>query len=192
MSPLVGIFVGGRARRMGGVAKGLLPTADGRSVVERLLAEIREALPGAPIALVGAASSYDAFELPTLADTPPGIGPLGGLRALLARTAELGLPHALALACDLPTISANLIRRLADAEPAASAVAPREPGGPWYALSARYAVTVLPVLDAQIADGQRALQRLFAQLGPSASELALTAPELALLADWDRPEDLGG
>jgi hypothetical protein len=33
---------------------------------------------------------------------------------------------------------------------------------------------------------------LFARLGPSASELALTAAELALLADWDRPEDLGG
>ena len=191
MSPLVGIFVGGRARRMGGVVKGLLPTADGRSVVERLLAEIREALPDAPIALVGAASSYDAFGLPSLADTPPGIGPLGGLRALLARTAELGLPHALALACDLPTISANLIRRLAEAEPTASAVAPRELGGPWYALSARYAVTALPVLDAQVAADERALQRLFARLGPSASELPLTAAELALLADWDRPEDLG-
>jgi molybdopterin-guanine dinucleotide biosynthesis protein A len=176
---------------MGGVVKGLLPTADGRSVVERLLAETRAALPEAPIALVGAASSYDAFGLPSLSDTPPGIGPLGGLRALLARTAELGLSHALALACDLPAISANLIRRLAEAEPAASAVAPREPGGPWYALSARYALTALPVLDAQIAADERALQRLFARLGPSAFELPLTAAELSLLADWDRPEDLG-
>jgi hypothetical protein len=37
-----GIFVGGRGRRMGGVAKGLLVTPDGAPLVERTLAVVRE------------------------------------------------------------------------------------------------------------------------------------------------------
>lgn len=187
---LVGIFVGGRARRLGGIAKGLLPVPSGGTVVDRLLSITREALPGAAVALVGDASRYESLGLPAIADAPAGIGPLGGLRGLLLRARELGLDHALALACDLPLISSSLVARLSEFAPPALALAPREPGGPWYALSARYAVAAMPVLDAMLAQGERALQRLYARLGNGAAELPLEQGELALLADWDRPEDL--
>jgi molybdopterin-guanine dinucleotide biosynthesis protein A len=186
---LVGVFVGGRARRFGGAAKGLLETADGRSVLARLLEVSREAAPDSSLTLVGSDPRYEGFGLPALADAPAGIGPLGGLRALLRRAAELGLEQALALACDLPLLSPTVVQRLATTAPRALAVAPREPGGRWYALSARYAVAALPVLDAMIENDERALQRLFARLGSDAVELELAAGELELFADWDRPED---
>lgn len=189
-APLVGVFVGGRARRFGGIAKGLLPTSDGRNVVTRLIDIAGAALPGAPIVLVGSASSYAALGLPELDDRPPGIGPLGGLRALLLRAGEIGRSHVLALACDLPAISAELVRRLGREAPAALAVAPRAPQGPWQALSARYAVAALPVVDELVAAGERALQRLFERLGPGAHPLTLAPGEEDLLVDWDRPEDL--
>ena len=128
-SLLVGVFVGGSARRMGGIAKGLLPTADGRSVVGRLLDVTREALPGASIVLVGSSASYDALAVPSLADTPSGVGPLGGLRALLAHAEALGFSHALALACDMPLISASLLQRLGRSNRARSPSRRENPAG---------------------------------------------------------------
>jgi molybdopterin-guanine dinucleotide biosynthesis protein A len=91
----------------------------------------------------------------------------------------------------LPAISADLVRRLVETRPEALALAPREPGGPWYALSARYAVAALPTLAAMLDNGEHALQRVFARLGEASAELPLLPGELDLLADWDRPEDRG-
>ena len=63
--------------------------------------------------LVGAAAPYASLALPGLDDNPSGIGPVGGLRALLLRARADQSETALALACDLPfldeaTISAIL------------------------------------------------------------------------------------
>jgi molybdopterin-guanine dinucleotide biosynthesis protein A len=188
----VGILVGGRARRFGGIAKGLLATADGRSIVARLIDASREALPDAPIHLVGDASAYTEFGLYALNDAPAGIGPLGGLRALLVRAGDEGSAAAIALACDLPAIDAALLRRLAQSDPGALALAPRTEGGLWSALSARYATGALPVIETLVSEGQHSLQRIFERLGERAVELATTRDELDRLVDWDRPEDMNG
>jgi molybdopterin-guanine dinucleotide biosynthesis protein A len=188
----VGIFVGGQARRFGGIVKGLLATADGRSIVARLIDVVREALPAAPIYLVGDARAYAGFGLPSLNDAPPGIGPLGGLRALLERAREDGLASAIALACDLPAIDAALVQRLAESAPRALSLAPKTEGGRWSALSARYATGTLPLVEALIAEREHSLQRLFAGLGERAIELPISRDELARLMDWDQPEDIGG
>ena len=58
-------------------------------------------------------------------------------------------------------------------------------------MSARYALEALPAIDTLLANDERRLQRLFALLGTGARELSLSEGELALLKDWDRPEDLG-
>ena len=51
--------------------------------------------------------------LSAVSDEPSGVGPLGGLIGLLAHAERSGASHALALACDLPRIGADLLQRLA-------------------------------------------------------------------------------
>ena len=92
-APLVGIFVGGKGRRMGGVAKGLLTAPGGTAtLVARLARVVREAFGEVDLVLVGSADAYAAQGLPSLADDPPGVGPIGGLSALLAEGRRRGSP----------------------------------------------------------------------------------------------------
>lgn len=184
----LGLFVGGRGRRLGGVAKGNLRLASGGTVAEQLVARCRAAVPGAELVLVGAAEAYAMLGLPALADAPAGIGPLGGLRALLLHAQEQGHAHALALACDLPYLEARLIARLATEAPQASFLAPRS-GAFWETLVARYATAALAAVDAALGDGERALKRVVARLGERAVELRVSEQERAELRDWDEPGD---
>jgi len=98
---------------MGGVAKGLLKAPNSEAtLIERLLSELGRALPDAEVVLVGRAEAYAAFGLSAIKDEPPGVGPIGGLLGLLAYAERQGAASALALACDLPRIDAELLRRL--------------------------------------------------------------------------------
>jgi molybdopterin-guanine dinucleotide biosynthesis protein A len=189
MLPLAGIFVGGRGLRMGGLPKGLLPLSDGSTLLQRLLRTLEQTGFGVPVVLVGDAEAYTAFDTPALADAPAGIGPLGGLRALVLQASAEGRPGALALSCDLPFISSGLLVRLIHEQPDALALAPRDETL-WSPLTARYSVQALPAIEGAIRDGEHSLQRLFARLGAAAGELALDASERQSLRDWDRPEDV--
>lgn len=184
-----GILVGGLGSRMGGVAKGLLRARpDGPSLVERLRTELERACPNSQIVLVGQRTEYAALGLPMLADTVNGIGPLAGLEALLLDARLNGAGHALAVACDLPFVGAELLRRLCVESPATLALAPKQDGR-WQPLCARYSVTEgLAVIDALRARGERALFRVLEEL--DATELVLGEAERAQLIDWDRPEDV--
>jgi molybdopterin-guanine dinucleotide biosynthesis protein A len=187
-SILCGIFVGGAATRMGGIAKGLLPAPDtGEPLVARTL-RLAQGL-GLEVCLVGAAQAYQsAFSmLPVIADNPAGIGPLGGLGGLLAAAGER---PALALACDLPFVSAELLERLAHERLSAQVLAPRSADiQRWEPLCARYdAASVRAELAAAIARGERSFQALFR--GLCVEELTLSPAEQRCLLDWDKPEDL--
>jgi molybdopterin-guanine dinucleotide biosynthesis protein A len=189
LSLVVGLFVGGCGARMGGVVKGNLPGPGGERLLERLVGECAKALPNSVPVLIGDAAAHSDLGLRTLADAPAGIGPLGGLRALLLHAKESGAWGALALACDLPYLSAPLIARLATESPEALFVAPRE-GALWHTLVARYSVLSLSAVDATLAAGERALQRVVGRLGDHARVLALTPAELDELRDWDTPDDV--
>ena len=184
---LCGVFVGGRARRMGGIAKGLLPAPDtGEPLVVRLARLARE-LGHEPV-LVGDAALYrEALPgLRMLVDTPRDIGPLGGLGALLEAAGD---EPALALSCDLPFVSGALLARLASTPSRAAVLAPRADSGTWEPLCARYdAPAVRPTLGRAVAEGERSFQRLFMRLEVEA--LALEEHELRQLVDWDTPEDV--
>jgi molybdopterin-guanine dinucleotide biosynthesis protein A len=122
-----------------------------------------------------------------LADAPAGIGPIGGLCALLQHAGDR---RAIALACDLPYLSSALLARLASEPSGAAVLAPRDPAtGKWQPLFARYdAAVVLPVLRVAIDRGVRSFQDLLREL--SVEELVLTTEEHAELRDWDTPEDV--
>jgi molybdopterin-guanine dinucleotide biosynthesis protein A len=185
----VGIFVGGRSVRMGGAPKGLLRAPDSGEPLVVRSCRLARALGLSPC-LVGAADAYRALlpELEVIADAPAGIGPLGGLSALL-RTAG-GAP-VLALACDLPRVSESLLAQLASAEAPGDVLAPRGESGLWEPLCARYdAARVLGPLEDALTAGVRSFQQLFARL--QVSELPLAAEQRAALVDWDSPEDVDG
>jgi molybdopterin-guanine dinucleotide biosynthesis protein A len=123
-------------------------------------------------------------------DAPAGIGPLGGLAALLDAAVTRGHNAVIALSCDLPYVSAELIARLATHAPDASAVAPR-PDGVWQPLVARYDPRAgLEATRAALAEGDRALYRVLDRLGSGAVELPMALSDAAQLRDWDEPGDV--
>jgi molybdopterin-guanine dinucleotide biosynthesis protein A len=188
VSLVVGVFVGGSGSRLGGVAKGLLPTPDETTtLIERLCAEVRAALPSAELVLVGAAEPYGALGLQAIADEPARIGPLGGLGGLLSH-ASAG--HVLALACDLPRLERGLIARLAAEHPQAAALITRQESfrNP---LVARYErEPARAALSRVLQAGKRSLQAVLDQLEPHVRELTLSPREQLTLGDWDTPEDV--
>lgn len=188
MSLLVGVFVGGSGSRLGGVAKGLLPTLDATTtLIERLCSEVRAALPGAELVLVGTAQPYSALGLRAIADAPAGIGPLGGLGGLLSHA---GSGQVLALACDLPRLERGLIARLAAEHPQAAALITRQEDvrNP---LVARYQVEpTRAALGRVLQAGKRSLQAVLDELEPHVTTLTLSEREQATLGDWDTPEDV--
>jgi molybdopterin-guanine dinucleotide biosynthesis protein A len=183
MSTLVaGVFVGGGGTRMGGLPKGLLRTSDGVTLVERMRGLLVAA--GAEVVLVGASDAYASMGLESVPDEPRGVGPLGGLASLLRRAG--GAPT-LALACDLPYVSATLLARLVSAPPA-PIVAPKRDGR-WEPLCARYdPAQVLPVIDRLLVARRHALQAVLDEA--RAVALPLSDAETLELHDWDVPSDV--
>jgi molybdopterin-guanine dinucleotide biosynthesis protein A len=188
--PLVGLFVGGRGSRLGGVAKGNLETRGGERVIERLIAVCQEALPQPDLLLVGSAGAYVELGLPELVDAPGGVGPIGGLRALLLAAHGRQVPYVFALACDLPFLGARLLRRLASEARDAAFLAPREERF-WQPLVARYETgPALAAVNAALANGEHALQAIPRRLGSRAHVLGIDERERLELRDCDSPEDL--
>src|SRR5512140_2393706 len=174
---LAGIFVGGASSRMGGRAKGLLPSPDGPPIVDRWRGLFQTL--GIPCVLVGRRAEYAGVPLEVLDDAPAGIGPLGGLVALLAH-ARGRARYALAVGCDMPLVSAELVGRIL-AAPDAAAVAPRV-NERWEPMLARYDVArAHPIAQARARGDARgrSLQGLLDEL--AAAPLVLHPGDEALL-----------
>lgn len=180
---MLGVMVGGRSSRMGS-PKGLLrhPT-EHLTLVEYAVSLGRDA--GLAVVLVGEARAYRDVvpSVEVVDDAPTGIGPLGGMRALMARA---GRGAVLALACDMPFVTRDTVRRLAAHPSAAAALCPRRgDGAPWEPFCARYDVArASPALDVAIAAGERSLQRWLARVSVDVFDV-----DPRELDDWDTPDD---
>lgn len=179
---------------MGGAAKANL-AFEGRTILERCLDACRLAAehvsPGVPpcIYLVGESSAYSAEGVSRLSDQPPGIGPMGGLRALLLAAERHGT-SAVALAGDQPFLTAALLTRLYLEGEGVAALAPRQ-GSRWEPLFARYLPEpALAAIEVAMARSESSLQSIFQALGASAMPLELSSAEWQALRDWDRPDDM--
>lgn len=108
------VVAGGRGERLGGVAKGLLEV-EGRTVVERLVGLAAELGVAEVLLVANAPGPYARYGLRTVADVVEGKGAPGGVHAALvgARTEWV-----LAVACDMPFVSAEAARVLLQARSA--------------------------------------------------------------------------
>jgi molybdopterin-guanine dinucleotide biosynthesis protein A len=182
---VMGVFIGGRGRRMGGVNKALLPAPhDPQQTLAGRLIALGQGL-GLEVVLLGA-SLAEFRALPQLPDARVGDGPLAGLASLLEYA---GARPALAVACDLPYLTPALLARLLHEVPAATLLAARDPAsGKWQALCARYHGSLHGLVVQALAQGERSFQDFFKRT--SVTELTLSPAEHAQLHDWDTPDDV--
>ncbi|HTA88366.1 MAG TPA: molybdenum cofactor guanylyltransferase [Polyangiaceae bacterium] len=187
---IIGIFVGGAGKRMGGVAKGSLKTPAGdETLLTRLLRICADSAPEAVVYLVGQAPSYATLGLTQLADEPREVGPIGGLRSLLRQAQADGARRALALACDLPFIDQTMIRLLS--APLDSAARVPVVAGRFQPLAATYApIPGLAAIDRALAANQHALMRVLAELGTDTERFEVDGQHAHAFRDWDTPDDI--
>jgi molybdopterin-guanine dinucleotide biosynthesis protein A len=153
----VAILAGGKGRRYGGRDKSCL-VIDGRSVRDRQLAAAGAL--GVPILIVGA--EHPATIPPgitTVMDLDPGCGPMGGLWTALrfARTDRV-----LALAADMPYVTATFLGWLARQAEAADIAVPRTRRG-LEPLCAVYSHACAPRLRDSLDRGRLSLHEFIAE-----------------------------
>ena len=153
------IIAGGAAHRMGGRKADLV--VGGRMLVEwtrlRIAPVCRE------IALIGGEPLLAAEGVPTLPDIFPGAGSIGGVATALKNAAETGGPDAfvLAVACDMPLISENLLKLLISKMEGADAVVPRTAKG-LEPLCSLYRAGLYPLFEELIGKGEFSIRKAFA------------------------------
>ena len=138
------------------------------------------------------------FSVQQGAEFPPGpwrfvhdrsaeLGPLGGLEAALRQTHSEFL---LTLAVDMPGMTVDFLRELLEQSRSAGTVP--LVGGFYCGTAAVYPVKVLPLVEKILAAKNRSFQRLIEEAIKSEMLTAkeVSAPQAALFANWNSPEDL--
>ena len=118
------IIAGGRARRLGGLAKSDL-VVGGRRIIDRQLSVLGHVAEHILI-VSDDHHSFRASGLRVCADLTPGQGPLGGLYTALVRSPTT---QTLVVACDLPFLTVSFLRYLVAQAGGADAVIPRTAAG---------------------------------------------------------------
>ncbi len=186
---VMGIFVGGNSSRMGGRPKGMLrsPINTKLTLVEHFQ-KLAQQL-AIECVLVGSKVQYAHFGIPMLSDKPPGLGPLGGLNALLDYCLTKDT-LAVAVACDMPYVSFELLSRLCTTASDCPVFAPRDAASHrWQPLFARYEPRrVIPIVQERLTCDDHSLQSVVTLAG--GETLPLTAEEWSILRDWDEEQDI--
>ena len=113
------ILAGGRATRMGGGDKGLLPLG-GRPILAHVIERLAPQVERLALNANGDPARFAAFGLPVLADSVPGhAGPLAGVLAGLDWAAAEGAEAIVTAAADTPFFPRDLVARAAAAAAAA-------------------------------------------------------------------------
>jgi molybdenum cofactor guanylyltransferase len=155
------ILAGGRARRMGGIDKGLI-ALNGRPMVELVLAAVRPQVGTLMINANRNLEDYGRYGLPVIPDRMGDyFGPLVGMASALEVSTT---PYLLTVPCDSPLIpadlAARLYRALHDGNAQISVVHDGERMQPVFALLHR---DLLPSLLAYLDAGGRKIDTWYAQ-----------------------------
>jgi molybdopterin-guanine dinucleotide biosynthesis protein MobB len=178
--PLGVILAGGESRRFG--SPKALALVQGRRMIDRVLDALYAAVPAVGIN-ANDPTPFAELGLPMRFDTAFGAGALGGIHAALHWATECGLSGALVVACDMPWVSAELLRTLADRSMStdADAIVPESGGRRGIEpLCAWYSVRCLPQVERMIEERDlrvhRLLDRVRAEVIPVAEVRRLGDP----------------
>ena len=168
------ILVGGKSRRMG-QDKAFL-TVGGRTLFEITLAAVREVLD--VVILVGdRPERFSSWGLPVYADLLDGSA-LGGVYTGLVRART---SHIFVTSCDLPFLSAAVVRRLVELAPGCDVVVP-DVGSGYEPLFAVYSQSCREPILRQIGEGNFCVYGFY----PQVRTRLVTAEELAGIANPER------
>lgn len=147
------VLAGGRARRLGGVAKPALEVG-GRTLLARVVAAVAGAR---PVVVVGPRVDGLGSEPVWAREDPPGAGPVAGLRAALGHLPASGV--VLVLAADLPFLDAATVELLGSAVRAGAdaAVLVDDTGRDQYLVAAWSAVALRTALSTVDSDRMSAV-----------------------------------
>lgn len=191
MTGVAAIIAGGRARRLGGVAKPFVGVA-GVAIADRQLAVLRPLFDRVVAVLADPvdAGPWRERGVETVTDAVAGAGPMAGVAAGLGAAAPGGV---VCVAGDLPFLSPALLGALRDGDPDAEAVVPRVGGYP-EPLCARYGAGCLSALRARLASGRLALHALLEEtvrtVWLEGDALAALDPGARSFLNVNTPEDL--
>jgi molybdopterin-guanine dinucleotide biosynthesis protein A len=179
------VLAGGGSTRMGR-DKALLPYR-GTTLLEHIASIVRQAAGTATI--IGDPDRYRDVGFPVCPDQIPHCGPLGGIYTALSVTAS---DWNLVVACDMPMLSAPVLRRLIEhsVQSPGVCIVGVGPGGEPHPLCAVYHRRCLPQLKQAIRDKRFRMRELLAEL--NAGQVALDATVLANVntpGEWVRFED---
>ena len=154
------ILAGGKARRMGGKDKGLIPF-DGRPLVEWVIEALRPQVNGLVINANRNQEAYGAYGHPVVPDEIGGFqGPLAGFASAMA---AVSTPWIVTLPCDGPFPAPDLVERLctglADNDAEIAVAGDGERMQPVYAL---IPVAPPPGLHGCLDAGERKIDRWYA------------------------------
>ncbi|HWA80514.1 MAG TPA: molybdenum cofactor guanylyltransferase MobA [Acetobacteraceae bacterium] len=182
--PAALILAGGRAERLGGAEKPLLPIGE-RTILERILTVIADETSAVALSANGDPARFASFGLPVLPDGRFfGQGPLAGLLAGLEWAASLGAATLLSIPGDTPFLPKRLATRLAPAPSFAAS------GGRAHYLVALWPLTVRAALAERLTvPGPRSVARFAAEIGSRIVEFP-AEPQSELFFNINTPADL--
>ncbi|MEN9646331.1 MAG: hypothetical protein RL238_3000 [Actinomycetota bacterium] len=181
--PVGAVLCGGRSSRMG--RDKAFVEYDGVPMARRVADALRAAGCDPVAAVGGDAEGLRRLGLDPVPDGWPGEGPVGGVRTALERWPEADA--VVAVACDLPRLTAATVTRLLDAlagaPTAVAAVAVTDRDEP---LCVAWRPAASPSLAAAMGAGERRLHAVLA-----ATACVRVAVDLQDLANVNAPSDLG-
>jgi molybdopterin-guanine dinucleotide biosynthesis protein A len=181
------VLAGGKSRRMGGSPKGLLPFG-GRPLIQHIVETLGSVLSDCLI-VTNSPELYAFLGRPMVGDLFPDAGSLGGIYSGLAAAPG---DASLCVACDMPFLSAGLLRHLAGQAGEADVVVP-DAGGELQTLHAVYGKACLPAMERQIREGRLKITGFFGDvrvLTLAEETLARFGDPRLVFMNLNTPEDL--
>ncbi len=180
--PITGLILAGGASRRFGTDKARVAVG-GRAMIARVYDAVAAVTDEVLVSVREGGADY-GLAVRVVADAVPGAGPLAGLEAGLRACRT---PWLLVVACDMPflTVAAleTLIRRCA---PGVAAIVGETADGRMQPLCACYHRSVLPVVEAHLRTGRRAMWDLVEHIDP----VRRVPLPPAATRNVNRPEDL--
>ena len=161
------VLAGGKSRRMGVDKASVL--IGGRRLLDRVLSVLTGLFDD--VVVVGRSEwSSDLGAVRSVADETPGLGPLGGLYTGLGLVTE---ERALAVGCDMPFITGEVLRELLSRDGESDATVARMAGRA-QPLLAVYDRRIRPVVGRLLASEDRSLMKLLRTVSVRYVDLAVT------------------